>query len=904
MFKPSLLSNAVFFSILPSIIMTVGICLYTVYHSNQKQDALLERQVTTLLDAVSYISETGLKEKRPSTLAQQLRNIHARSSLPVYRIKVFSANGRLFAASKADEKPHRYETRQLIDSQKILYANSDENTLIPIGEVIITLDVSGEVYDKFTSNLNVIIMLILAVVLTSIIMLTLVNKLLKPLNAFVGAVKRIGSGDLKYRLDTPVEYELNELKEGINRMAEQLYDNQSRLESEIEEATRELQHNLLLVEEKNAELDIARKEAEEGSKIKSEFLATMSHEVRTPLNAIVGFTNELKKAKLPQPYADYVAIMHKSTDSLMAIVNDILDFSKIEAGKMELDQSTFRLGDTIEDVVKLMARDAFAKNLVFSYEADRIPTTAIGDERRFKQIITNLLSNAIKFTREGFVILRIHLEPVSQSQKYLIIEVEDSGIGIDIDKQKKLFTAFQQADASTTREYGGTGLGLAITYGLVQQMNGHMRLTSQAGHGACFTITLPITTSQGETQSPLSDIQSALIFDPHVITAASYQKLFEQSAAIVDVCHDIEQWEDKINGETQYDLIVIASDCDEESIELTPLQAGFANKNQADAFIVLAVPLYTSLPEQSKANLKDWPVCEKPFTLTRLKTLWQRNARRSDKKVAQLNPTTAVDQIQHTSGDAQIKMLAVDDNETNLKLLSAILRDQKVELTTASQGSQAVNLCQNNAYDLILMDVQMPNMDGVEACRLIRQSQLNQQTPVIAFTAHAFKEEREKLLRSGMDDYLAKPIDMEKFNRLVNKWVTSTSRKNQPQAVKAQKNETDTRLQTIDWTLCLQKANHNEDIAKELLAMLIDSFKHVKSDIEKCYQAQDHSELLEVIHKFHGSTCYSGVPRLRSLTNRLESQLKKGILLNIDKLVEQLLAEMEAVTRAFTEYKA
>lgn len=902
MFKPGLLTNAIVFAILPSILMTVGICIYTIQITSEKQEILIQTQVASLLDAVGYVSETELSQKSSAstTLPQRLRNIHASSSLPVFRIQVYDRNNVIFASSKVDSVASKAQQQHLIDFQKSIYLNTSDNQQTQIGHVIITLDKSSEVYERFMTNLGLTVMICIAVLLTGLIMLGLIKKLLTPLHEFVEAVKRIGSGDFKYRLEIEAEYEMNELKDGINRMAKQLYDNQAKLESEIEDATSDLQQNLLLVEEKNAELDIARKEALEASKIKSEFLATMSHEVRTPLNAIVGFTNELKKAKLAPPYADYVAIMHSSTDNLMSIVNDILDFSKIEAGKMELDQSTFKLVETIEDVVKLMARDAFAKKLVFSFEADNLPTTAIGDERRFKQILTNLLSNAIKFTHEGHVILRLQLEPVSQSQQYLIIEVEDSGIGIAPEKQKKLFTAFQQADASTTREYGGTGLGLAITYGLVQQMNGHLRLHSELDKGTCFSVTLPITASTTPDEDILSDLHNALIFDPHAITQQSYQKLFQQKTVAVDICHDIEKWERKVTSSMNYDLIVIASDCDEESLELIPLQAGFARKGQANAFIVLTIPLYSSLPEENQTQLKGWPVCEKPFTINRLEKLWKDHltTKNSEQRPPE-QPATLAEKPKSIDSLDTIKMLAVDDNDTNLKLLNAILRHEKVELSAATSGAQAVKLCHKIAFDLILMDVQMPNMDGVQACRLIRDTELNRQTPVIAFTAHAFKEEREKLLRSGMDDYLAKPIDIQKFNRLVNKWVSSKSNRSIPT-----KNDTDTNFKGgIDWQLSLKKANNKHEIAIEMLATLIASFESVSTDIKIARQTEKDDELLDVIHKFHGATCYVGVPRLRSLANSIESQLKKGLKLNIDELIEQLIAEMTVVESVFIKYQ-
>ncbi|MER2491231.1 ATP-binding protein [Catenovulum sediminis] len=902
--------------------MTIGICGYIVHATSVERDNLIEEQAKNLVDSIGYASEYNLISINKTGLQSKLRDINATSSLPIANILVYDDTGELFVASNYTQINHSYNEagsygvkvtrpdnlRLIVSSPIFAFDNSfnqtaqwqgTSHTAHPIGHVVLLLDLSAETYQRFITNLNLFVLIGIAALLTAMLMIALVNRVIRPVKAFVEAVKRIGSGDLRYRLDIPVQYEFNELRDGINVMAAQLQHNQSKLESEIEDATRDLQQNLLLVEEKNAELDIARKEALEASKVKSQFLATMSHEVRTPLNAIVGFTKELEKAELPDPYEDYVKTINASADSLIAIVNDVLDFSKIEAGKMELDHSAFNLLRTVEEVTKLMARDAFAKGLVFSVESDALPIAAIGDRHRFKQILSNLLSNAIKFTPKGFVILRLKINSVSESQHMLTVEIQDSGIGISKDKQSKLFKAFHQADASTTRKYGGTGLGLAITHGLVSKMNGKLSIESSLGKGSTFTLNLPITTSKPNRVEKLSRLNKALVLDPHPVAYTGYRMLFQQLGIAADIYSEIDDWENQLRQQDNYDLIVIASDSDEESLELLPLQAAYAAKQQTAALVVLAVPLYTSLPETHKSLLGDWPVTEKPFTFSKLEQVWSQHNKLS--WLAEEDDTEVVDISANQPEQGRIKMLAVDDNETNLKLLSAILRKGRVNLTTTFSGKDACCIAEEEEFDLILMDVQMPEMDGIQTTAKIRQGILNKHTPIIAFTAHAFKEEREKLLRSGMDDYLAKPIDMVKFNQLVNKWVVGASEQNIKPPTKAQ---VDNEKCGIDWTLALQKANNNHEIAVEMLTMLASTFDDVERDIKHAASQNDFATLLDVVHKFHGSTCYSGVPYLRSLANNLESQLKKDVHINVDELIESLLQEMQVVKNGLAELQS
>ncbi|WP_232824630.1 ATP-binding protein [Algibacillus agarilyticus] len=912
MIRRSIQANAFIFAVIPTLLTALFVTLVLGNRMSEERRLLLESQVHNLAEAIAFSSEHHLAHHEKSILSRKLKEIHANASLSINKIAIYKQSGHLYTATKYEDispifNPVKLNNRvyqaevkdeTLIITRAIFSFDDDtankfpaqndrinNSTSKPLGYVYVEINIAGQMFYAHKSNLLALVLIVLGTIFTSVLMRLLIKRIADPIISIVDTIKQIGAGNLNARVEIPVQYELNDLKIGINMMASELQENQEQLENDIKIATKDLQQNLDLVEEKNAQLDIARKEAVEASKTKSQFLATMSHEIRTPLTAIMGFTKELSKVHLDAPYHDYVNTINASADNLVAIVNDILDFSKIEADKIELDSAAYNLQQTVEDVINLVAPIAFSKQLNFIYESDRLPTAVIGDQHRIKQILTNLISNAIKFTPKGYVAIRIAMVCTSKTQCELTIDVEDTGIGISNDKQSKLFNAFSQAESSTTRRYGGTGLGLVISRGLVQKMNGGLTLTSSEGKGTVFTLTLPITvTQQPIDMQTIHGLDHILVLDSYTEAQATYEKIGQQLGANITVHQDISSWEESIRSAQTFDLILMACDNDEESLELLPLQASFAEKLNPNGLVLPIVPALRKLNIEQKQALSAWPCLEKPLSLLKLQNYWLK---------CQTNTSAVTTQThyQKTQQSTITRMLAVDDNETNLKLLEAILRTGDVELTTSTTGEEACNLCKHDKFDLILMDVQMPIMDGVEATKIIRQNTLNSTTPIIAFTAHAFKEERDMLLKQGMDDYLGKPIDINKFNALVNKWVRNSSEQSAHNASLSSNQKTG-----IDWSLALKMAANKHDVAMEMLHMLVETFPEIRKELDQARYKHDTVELLRLIHKFHGSTCYTGVPKLKSLSFSLESQLKKGVMVNLNQQVDALFAEMDYVT--------
>ena len=649
-----------------------------------------------------------------------------------------------------------------------------------------------------------------------------------------------------------------------------------KLESDASSANADMLNNIEIIEEQNVHLDIARKEAERASKIKTQFLANMSHEIRTPLNAIVGFSQELAKQSLPLEQQEHVQIINQSATNLLAIINDVLDFSKIEAGKLQINQEAFSLGDLLEELVFVFAKDAQKKGLKFYYEPCPLPTRIVGDGARLKQVLTNLLSNAVKFTNEGSVSLVINARQKHKDIMELNIQVQDTGIGIATENQDKLFQSFSQLDDSLNRNYQGTGLGLVICRQLMQLMGGQLEYHSVHGNGSCFEIFVGChKTSKHNDIVEHADWMNKRILlldhDPRsrYTSACIMHRLGARVTSGTHLDWLAEQYQ-------SFDYFFID--------ELT--LSRFDEKQMLRVIRTLEVQQRVLLVGANGSPTGPFAehfhkLLETPLLVSRLQTF-------RDKE--QQNPGNIWNE--RLLNLPKVKVLAVDDMPINLRLLSTWLKESPVELQLAYGGQEALSLCQEKEFDLILMDVQMPDMDGLEATSLIRKTTLNQGTPVIAVTAHAFKEEKDRLMNSGMDDYLPKPLELGALLNLIKRWCSA------PEHNVAM-------LADIDWQLALSRANHNEVIAKEMLQDFVTCLPEAISQIETACRLGEWQEMQHQVHRLHGASCYTGVPKLQRLCAEIEGDLKLGHINEarrgfdeLDGAVKSVLAQQTALARA------
>lgn len=651
--------------------------------------------------------------------------------------------------------------------------------------------------------------------------------------------------------------------------------NQSQLQNDVEHATNDLRNNMEVIEEQNARLDIARKDAIKASNIKSQFLANMSHEIRTPLNAILGFGRELENAGLRLTEHEQVKIVNSAAQNLLTIVNDVLDFSKIEAGKLEVNNSPFCPLEVFEEMVAIMAKTAHSKNLDFIFNSSPLPDKIISDCIRLKQVLTNLIGNALKFTSKGSVTLTVSANQGQHGVIELFFDVTDTGIGISQTDRKKLFSAFSQVDDATNRSFRGTGLGLVISQQLVKLMNGSIELKSEPGVGTTFSVMVRAShVNQRSAFSypyKVSNI-TVVIFDPHPNSKQATCNMLTTLGAEVTAVDTLNELQEI---EIEPDFLMIFLPNQSPFNEMTVIHCAMNVKAKSKiVWYCNDDPLKT----QPLFNEHFDKSVSLPATPTRLAQIIA-----IDLMPLERHKFTPKNKILSAPQQAlpKIALLAVDDMPMNLSLLDTWLKSSPISLTKAYSGEQAVALCQQQAFDLILMDVQMPNMDGVEASKAIRKIEMNMGTPIVAVTAHAFKEEQDRLLSSGMDDYLPKPLSFEAFMKTIKQWCGGVD------------SNKDTRELVVNWSLALTRTNQNTETAMKLLNDFLYYLPQAKLSIENAVARSDMRSLKDEIHKLHGASCYTGAPIIQSLAEAIEIEIKHK---QHDKAIDLLPKLFDALT--------
>lgn len=575
--------------------------------------------------------------------------------------------------------------------------------------------------------------------------------------------------------------EIERLKKRLERERKARKEAEALLESkafELHQANQALQANSesleLEVLKRTEDFMLAMQRAESANNAKSRFLANMSHEIRTPMNAIMGLSHLVLKTDLSTKQRDYIEKISKSSEALLRIINDILDFSKVEAGEVELEQRQFMFEDVLSHLSNTASYAAAKKKLelIFDVPSD-IPKQFIGDSLRLSQILLNLTSNAVKFTEQGQVVIKVRVVNVINNLIRLKFAIQDSGIGITESQQESLFESFSQADVSTTRKYGGTGLGLAISKSFVELMGGHIEVESEFGKGSTFSfeveMTLPEVDIANCEKCQLENFsgKTALVVDDNVIALDILTELLGQYKVKVTPATNANDALKELNKQT-FDFIML----DWQMPEVDGLSCAKQMVEQYNidlsSLVLMSVEDIDSLAAAARElDLKLDHIIRKPISPSELINLILEivGIPIDDMPLVESSKASFVKSL------AGIKLLLVEDNQINKDIAENILLDQGVIVDHAWDGQEAIELVKRNDYDGILMDCQMPVMDGYMATKEIRGSLKLTELPIIALTADAMLDDVKRALAAGMNDHIAKPISVENMLNTISKWT-------------------------------------------------------------------------------------------------------------------------------------
>ncbi len=915
MTKFGIRDSVLILTLVPTIIIGIALGGYFTHNRYAELDDFIHQQGLTIIEPLAIAAEFPLRQQDKVAVDGLLTRSQNRHSPLVRSIALFRPDATLLMTSNyhrdfdliidrtrlqglmatkvVNLKEEMLFYTPVFDNRPEFQPEALGETPPLLGYLVLELNKSSAIIGQQRAVLLSVVVLLLAMILSMLLAIRLSKMISEPMEVLLKGVERLSEGKEDSRLDTELTGEFDELRSGLCTISEQMRMQRDEMQHLIDQATEDLRETLNQMEEQNIQLNMARREALEASKVKSDFLAKMSHELRTPLNGVIGFTRQLYKTPLNKHQKDYLDTIELSANSLLTIISDILDFSKLEVGAMELERIQFQLRDVINEVLTLLAPSAHEKQLELSIAVDvNVPDSLMGDPTRIKQVLINLISNAIKFTEQGSVTIDVSHRVLPDSKVSLLLSVNDTGVGIAQEKQDTLFNSFTQADSSITRKFGGTGLGLIITKHLVEAMGGEITLNSALGSGTCFTCNLILDTPLHDYQSdlPVSSLagKRILFFEQHEHTHSAILALLTHWQAEVVPCYTQDQLEQAVAEQEYFDICLIGHIATPNTM---PILKGYINAVRAHCdYVYLMLNTVSHNMREALVGSGADACLSKPINHKKLCEVIAAPYRLDHPDVMPLNTGRA---------RLDMKVLVVDDNDANLKLISTLLGEQVKKVEKAHNGAQALGLAKTHRYDLIFMDIQMPIMDGVTACSKIQESSLNEDTPIIAVTAHALSGERENLINVGFRGYLTKPLDEDMLRQAIldysNTVMLPAEEEPQEEAPVVDAPFTSAGL---DWKLALERAGNKPDLAKEMLNMLLLSLPEATADIQRALDDRTASELLSVVHKFHGACCYTGVPKLKRLAEVIETQLKQSASLDdVEPEVLELVDEMENLMR-------
>lgn len=765
----------------------------------------------------------------------------------------------------------------------------NQNKIVPspvpaddiLGWLSIDIDTQDLIIKQYQMYLVTIFITLLGLLVSLSIHYFLSKRIYLPIARLRRSMKQILRNEFETQIKTSSKGELGTIERGCIHLQKNYLNMVNEMNQYIEIATTDLQKNLEFLEEKNIELSLDKKKAEEKNQQKSAFIANMSHEIRTPMNGVLGFTNVLLETNLSTMQEDYVKTIKSSAQDLLIIINDILDFSKMDAGKLQLDCIPLDIRACVDEVLALQTPNAHKKGLdLIPITNIDVPKTVLGDPLRIKQIISNLVNNAIKFTDHGYVLIQTKIESETEKNYSLSISISDTGLGIPFEDQTNLFNAFNQADTSIARKFGGSGLGLIICKKLTEHMNGKITFVSEAHKGSTFKVYLE-----------LEKLKSYEI-EKHQLHRFSNLKVicFDENPLYLEaLCNILKSWG------IQCIEVNLFQELEQTFKNNSQANMAFINVNQGCDQQIAHILRKQTLP---CVIISKWPIAD-PFELGAQSFLFKppNIQKLFDTIQGLLNKENQEDfsnpelqALRKQFYALKCKILLAEDNPVNLRLLNALLKSQlsvqensMLDIQSAVDGQQAVNACNITRFNAILLDLQMPKLNGIEASRIIRSSSLlNKNTPIIIISAGNTSLSQEELQKEGINLFLQKPVDEGNLIKHLLNLIGQSEDLN------------------IDWKLCVKKVSGNQTLAALFLDEFIAELQNNREQFLQLFKEKNINGLEELAHKLHGACCFSGVPKLQTAVALLESLTRQNG--NYEEIQTEFLHLIECIDKVLDEY--